>query len=221
MYITVAGGGQIGRALAKALVDAKHDVVIIDQDKAVCEAIYAEYGAVTIQGNATDLSVLEHAGIEKSDIAIAAMRNDADNLTFALLARHFSIPNIHVRMNNPKYENIYKSIGVTNIARVRDLLLEQFLVNIETPELRKVVSLGDLEIDIVNIPEESAINDVTVEAFTSAKGFPQDVLITCVYHDQNESFEVPKGNTRIYQKDRLFLCGSRKSIRAASKVIAP
>jgi trk/ktr system potassium uptake protein len=206
MYITVAGGGRIGRGLAKRLVEAKHDVVVIDQSKAICESIYAEYGALTINGSATDLTVLENAGIEKSDIAIAAMRNDSDNLTFALLAKHLAVPNIHVRMNDPKYEDIYRKIGVTNIARVTELLIEQFVVNIETPELRKVISLGDLEIDIVNVPEGSSIIDMKIADITGLKGFPDGVLFTCVFHDREKDFEVPAGDTVVREEDRLFLC---------------
>ncbi|MBT3272359.1 MAG: TrkA family potassium uptake protein [Spirochaetales bacterium] len=220
MYITVAGGGRIGRGLAKRLVEAKHDVVVIDRDKAICESIYAEYGALTINGNATDLTVLENAGIERSDIAIAAMRNDSDNLTFALLAKHLAVPNIHVRMNDPKYEDIYRKIGVTNIARVTELLIEQFIVNIETPELRKVISLGDLEVDIVNVPAESVLVDMQIAEITRLKGFPKGVLFTCVFHDLDKSFEVPAGSTVVAKQDRLFLCGKRQNILKVAKLIA-
>ena len=220
MYITIAGGGIIGRGLAKRLVESKHDVVIIDQDRAVCEAIYAEYGAVTIHGNATDLEVLENAGVERSDIAIAAMRHDADNLTFALLTKHFAIPSIHVRMTDPKYESVYKSVGVTNIARASELLIDQFLVNIETPELRKVIGLGDLDIVIVNVPERSPVAGMEVSGIAEMKGFPRAVVITCVFSDASETFAVARGDTRISERDRLFLCGSQKDVRAAAKVLA-
>ena len=220
MYITVAGGGRIGRGLAKRLVEAKHDVVVIDQSKATCESIYAEYGALTINGNATDLAVLENAGIERSDIAIAAMRNDSDNLTFALLAKHLAVPNIHVRMNDPKYEGIYRNIGVTNIARVTELLIEQFVVNIETPELRKVINLGDLEIDIVNVPEGSSFAGMKIADIKQLKAFPDDVIFTAVYHDQDESFEVPFGGTVVNEKDRLFFCGKHSNILKAAKLAA-
>ncbi len=219
MFITIAGGGRIGRGLAKRLVDAKHDVVIIDRDKEVCEAIYSEYGAVTIHGNATDLKTLQNAGIERSDVAVAAMRYDSANLTFALLAKHFGIPNIHVRMADPTYEPIYKSVGVTNIGRVSDLLIEQFIVNIETPELRKVVGLGNLEIGIVKVPDGSPCDGLTIERFAKSKRFPRDVLVTALFRGSAHEFVVPHGDTVIASGDRLFLCGSRPDIRSVTKLL--
>ena len=219
MYIMIAGGGTIGRALAARLIEAKHDVVIIDTDRSVCEAIYAEFGALTITGSVTDLRVVENAGIERCDIAIAAMRNDSDNMAFSLIAKNYHVENIHVRMTDPKYENIYKNIGVTHIARVTDLLIDQFMVNIETSKLRKVLSLGELEIDIVDLPEGSVGSGKTIVELAAFRGFPNDINITCVFHDDTQSFEVPKGETVLRNRDRLFVCGKRKSIQAVVKLI--
>jgi trk system potassium uptake protein len=219
MYITIAGGGTIGRGLAGRLIEAKHDVVIIDADRAVCEAIYAEIGALTIHGSATDLNVLENAGIEKSDVAVAAMRNDSENMAFSLIARNYNIKSIHVRMTDPKYENIYKSIGVSNIARATELLIDQFIVNIETSKLRKVIGLGELEIDIVDLPDHSAGLGKTIVELLAIRGFPDDVNITCVFHDATETFEVPRGETVLKSRDRLVICGKRKSIQAVAKLI--
>ena len=66
MYIMIGGGGFIGKGITKELVELRHDVVVIDNDPEACEDIYAKYGAITIQGNATELETLESAGIDKS-----------------------------------------------------------------------------------------------------------------------------------------------------------
>ena len=53
MYIVIAGAGLVGRGLAEKLVSAGHDVVVIDQDKDVCEWIASHLGAMTFHGSAT------------------------------------------------------------------------------------------------------------------------------------------------------------------------
>ena len=62
MYIIVAGAGIIGRQITQLLVASKHNVVVLDKDPEICEMVYTETGATTVQGNATDLRTLESAG---------------------------------------------------------------------------------------------------------------------------------------------------------------
>lgn len=219
MYIIIAGGGMIGKGLAEKLVENKHDVVVIDVKHDVCEEIYAKYGTVTICGNATNLETLENAHIEKCDVAVAAMRYDSDNLAFALLAKHFHVPQILVRMVNPKYEDVYESFGIKNVARATHLLIDQLMVGIETPELRKVIELGGIEICIVDMPEKSSSCGQSVSALVRQKGFPEEIVVTCIYVESEKSFVVPRGDTIVNAQDRLFLCGSHTNIKKATKVI--
>lgn len=211
----IGGGGLVGKSLAKELVPLRHDVVVIDTDIKACEEIYAKYGAVTIQGNVTDLGTLESAGIKRCDVAVATMRNDADNLAFALLARHHNVPQIMVRMINPKFEAIYKTAGVTNIARGLEFVINQIFINIETPELRGVITLGDIEMCIYNVPENAKCVGQTIEKVTAREGFPRKINIGCIYDDSTNSFIVAKGDTELNAKDRLFIIGSKEDIKKA------
>ena len=219
MYIVIGGGGFIGKGITKELVDQRHDVVVIDTDPEACKEIYARYGAVVIQGNATDLDILESAGIDKCDIAIAVMTKDSDNLAFSLLAKHFNVPQIIARMNDPKYEKVYKTVGVNNITRVTKLLIDQIMVNIGTPELRKVINFGDVEICIFDIPENSQCIGKTIADVVSHKGFPKECTITCIFDDSSNSFIIPRGDHILKQKDRVFLCGLRIDIKEAVRLL--
>ncbi len=80
MYIIVAGAGTIGQEIIKLLVDGKHNLVVIDKDAEACQYIHSETGALTIVGNATDLTVLERAGAKNADIILCLTRLDSDNL---------------------------------------------------------------------------------------------------------------------------------------------
>ncbi len=219
MYIIIGGGGMIGKGLATQLVAQRHDVVVIERDPETCEDIYATTGAVTVNGGATDLSILESAGIEKCDVVVAAMRRDSDNLAFALLAKHHNVRQVIVRMNDPKYEAVYKTVGVQNIARSQELLIEQIMVNIESPELRKVISLGEIQICIFDIPEKAKCLGETVGKIVNTEGFPRKVIVTCMYDEPTETFIVPRGDTVLNAKDRIFLCGTLSDIRTATKFL--
>jgi len=47
MYIVIAGAGLVGTGLARRLIESRHDVVVIDQDRAVCERIASGLGGAS------------------------------------------------------------------------------------------------------------------------------------------------------------------------------
>ena len=220
MYVLIVGGGTIGKGLVERLSHQKHDVIVIDLNTEVCEEIYAKYGAVTINGNATDPETLENAGIERCDVAVAALRDDADNLAFALLAKHFNVSQVIVKMNDPRFEDVYKTVGVKNISRGKELLISQIMLNIESPELRTIISFDNIEICVYIIQENARCAGQTVEKVVSYKGFPREIIITCIFDNSSHSFKIPRGNTVLNAGDKVFLCGSMKDIKESTKYMS-
>jgi len=220
MYVVIAGGGLIGKGLAERLANQKHEVVVIDQNPAVCEEIYAKSGAITIHGNSTDFEVLESAGITRCDLAVATMKDDSDNLAFALLAKHHEVDQVIVKMNDEKFEKIYKTVGVKNISRGTELLIDQIMLSIESPDLRTVISLGDIEISVLIIPEKAPCVGRTVAEVVNQKGFPRELVLACVYDDDKDAFSIPRGDTVLSSRDRVFLSGKRKNMQKALKFLS-
>jgi trk system potassium uptake protein TrkA len=131
MYILIAGGGVAGSTLAADLEKLKHDVVVVDRSREVCEEVYSASGVLTVTGNATEVSVLKDAGIEKADLAVGAMYRDTDNLTFALLAKSLGVPRIAVKMRDPAYADAYRVAGVDAVCNMTELFRQRMLSEIE------------------------------------------------------------------------------------------
>lgn len=219
MYVIIAGGGIIGQGLAQRLIESRHEVVVIDIDPRRCEEIYAKYGAVTINDNVTNLETLESAKIEQCDVAIAVLKNDADNLAFALLAKHFNVPQVLVRMNDSKYKDVYASVGVEGIINRTEILIDQFMVSVENPELRRVVAINDVDISVLTIEDKAKTIGKTVFEITKHPAFPKDVLIICAIEKDTNEYTIPKGDYQIKSQDQLFLCGFKQDIAKAAKLI--
>lgn len=220
MYIIIAGGGIAGSNLTKNLVE-KHDVIVIEKEQSTAEKIYSRYGAVTVLGNATKIDVLKEAGIEKCDIAIAVMRNDADNLSFSLLAKNFGVEKILVRMREPEYESAYKMAGATNIAATMELIVDKFITDIEEPDVRKVASLGDgkAEVSILTIPPESRISGMKISEIVSQEKFPDGTVIAGIYDKKRDRFIVPRGNREIFAGNQVFLVASKEDMERAANFL--
>ncbi len=132
MYIVIGGGGIAGSALAKSLTDLKHDVVVIEPNKDACEALYAETGAVTVNGSATEIRTLQEAGVDRADVAIACMYRDSDNMSFALLSRSLGVPRIIAKMRDPNYKVAFDAAGVNFVCDMIEMLKTEVLAELET-----------------------------------------------------------------------------------------
>ncbi|RCW40077.1 MULTISPECIES: TrkA family potassium uptake protein [unclassified Halanaerobium] len=220
MYIIIAGGGIAGSNLTKNLVK-KHDVIVIEKEQSVAEKIYSRYGAVSVLGNATRIDVLKEAGIQKCDIAIGVMRDDADNLSFSLLAKNFGVDKIMVRMREPEYENAYQMAGATNIAATMELIVEKFILDIEKPDVRKVASLGEgkAEVSILTIPDNSQISGMQISDIVSQKNFPVNCVIAGIFDKKEDKFIVPRGSKQIYSGNQVFLVASKNDMEKAAKFL--
>lgn len=220
MYIIVAGAGVVGSSITKRLV-SDHDVVVIDENQSVAEKVYAKYGAVSVVGNATNIDVLKDAGIEKADVAIGVMDSDSNNLSFSLLAKNFGVEKILVRMRNPDYKNAYEMAGATNIGAVNEMLVDNFIIDIEEPNIRKVVSIGEgnAEVSIVTLPEEFKRSGSTVSEIVNSEGFPEECVIAGIFDQDSHKLRIPRGNTKLYKNDQLFLVATKENMEKAAEFL--
>jgi trk system potassium uptake protein TrkA len=218
MYILIAGGGIVGRGMAKTL-SKNHDVVIIDPSYDNCEKISSKIGAVAIQGDATKIATLREAGIEKCDVAVGVMGEDSLNLLFALLSKNHGVKEIFVRMRDPEYREAYELAGATNIGHMVQMMVNKFVLDIENPEIRRVASLsnGKAEICIVTLEEHSKVAGKPIKEIATDKHFPNEVVIAGVFDMESDRFIVPRGSTEIQLNQQIFLVGPREAIKKAYK----
>ncbi|NOY52287.1 MAG: TrkA family potassium uptake protein [Deltaproteobacteria bacterium] len=222
MYIVIGGGGIAGAALAGELVNRKHDVVVIDINKETCEMAFAQTGAVTIIGKATEIGTLQEAGIEKADVAISALYRDEDNLTFALLAHSFNVPNIYVKMRNPAYRDAYRVAGVTVICDIVGMFKNKVIAELENPDLKVITPLEENGTKLVmfRLPGSWPSEGRLIYELAKEPAFCGDCLFTGILNEKHKGIIVPHGNDRVYPGDRIFVVAGPKSLKAITKYLA-
>lgn len=92
MKIIVVGGGKVGFAIAAETTREGHDVTIIDNDRETVERLSAALDAMVLYGNGAALAVQKDAGVEDSDLLIAATAQDELNMICCILARKLGAP---------------------------------------------------------------------------------------------------------------------------------
>lgn len=217
MYIVIGGGGLFGLALAEELLKRDHDVLIIDPDPAVCEFAHTELGAMIHCGSATNPKTLDAVGMRRADVAVAMMRNDADNLAFTLLASSHGVPRRLVRMREQDFDEPYRLAGATAIASSVKPLIDQLVVNVEYPEIRALMRIGKGNIDVfeISLPPDAAIGGLTVEQIAQQPGFPSTCNFVAV-ETPDGGVEIARGTTEVPAGADVILLGLESDLHVAT-----
>src|SRR5438093_6154069 len=159
MYTIVVGGGKVGFYLAKELLDADNEVLIIEQDAAKCALIAEELGDVALKGDGCEAATMEVAGFGRADMVIAVTGDDEDNLISCQVAKvKFNVPRTIARINNPKNEEIFKHLGIDATVSATAAILAQIEQELPTHRLIPLLHLKHgLELVEVKVPPNAGV----------------------------------------------------------------
>jgi trk/ktr system potassium uptake protein len=134
MYVIVAGGGKVGANVTRSLLDMGHEVTIVEQRRPRFERLQQEFGDNVMLGDATELFVLERAGIARPPhLVLAVTGDDEDNLVISQIAREgYEVPKVIARVNDPRNQQHFDLLGITQTVCATSGILG--LVEHEVPE---------------------------------------------------------------------------------------
>jgi trk system potassium uptake protein TrkA len=113
VYFVIAGGGQVGFHLAKALLESSHEVMLLESDRRRAQVIEAELGSVVLNAPADEGRYQIEAGCQRADAVIAVTGEDPANLIICQLAKwKCNVPRVIARVNDPKNEIVFKALGI-------------------------------------------------------------------------------------------------------------
>jgi trk system potassium uptake protein TrkA len=113
MYFVIAGGGEVGFHLAKALLEAGHEIMLIESDRRRAQWIEEQLGSVVLNAPADEGRFQMEAGCQRADAMVAVTGEDPANLVICQLAKwKCKVPRVIARVNDPKNEIVFKALGI-------------------------------------------------------------------------------------------------------------
>lgn len=151
MYVLIVGGGKVGWNLARELIGKGHEVTLIEKRRERYLAIEQELEHHVQYGDASELWVLERAGIARADIVITVTGDDEDNMLICQVAREkYDIERVVARVNNPRNKPYFDLLGIRPAVSATEVILR--LIEHEVPKYG-VVHLLDLPEERLEIVE--------------------------------------------------------------------
>jgi trk system potassium uptake protein TrkA len=203
MYVVVAGGGKVGSNVTRTLLERGHEVTLIEQRRDRFVRLEDEFDYRVHLGDATELYVLERAGIERPpDLVLAVTGDDEDNIVIGQLAREkYGVPKVIARVNDPRNQLHFDLLGISpTVSAVQDILAK---IEHEVPGMADLIHLIELE------KENLEIIEVTIDKDSPAAGktvdklpLPAESRLILVARDGEA--EIAVGSTRLQAGDRVM-----------------
>src|SRR5438128_8050955 len=202
MYALVAGGGKAGANVTRSLIRMGHEVTLIEQRPYRFAQLEAEFEHQVQQGDATELYVLEQAGIGRPpDLVVALTGDDEDNLIICQIAKErYGVPKTIARVNDPRNQAHFDLLGISPTVCATSSVLA--LVEHEVPEHELVHLLElrkeNLEIVEVQIDKDSPSAGKEIERL----GLPEGAQLISVM--RSGQAQIASGSTRLEPGDQVL-----------------
>ena len=215
MKIIIAGVGKVGATLTQQLSVDDYDMTLIDSRGDVLEECMQSFDVMGVQGNCAIMGTLREAGIDETDLLIAATDADEENLLCCMTA-HSMNPNIRTiaRIRNPEYSEQMTSMG--------EMFALSLTVNPDRQAAREIARLikypgflkrdtfvrGLVEIVELKIQSGDLLDGVALSELVNKV---RCQILICAVLRGGECI-IPSGNAVLRAGDRVFVTASSDNI---------
>lgn len=199
--VTIIGGGNVGEMLADNLEDVRMNVKVIERDPQRCQKLSEKLSdTLIINGDGTDLALLNEEDIASSDVVVSVTNNDEKNLLCSLLAKQLGVNRVISRVTKNANIPLFEKVGI-------DIALSDKIAALN--EVKNSVSGGKVDILATVEQGKGEIIEIGVSdlRFDNTKvmdlHLPAKAVISIV--QRKNKIIIPKGDTVLKIGDTLII----------------
>ena len=214
--VTIIGGGDVGLRLAERLDQQRSiQLRVVERDAARGEMLAARLRrALVLNGDGTDLALLEAEDIGRSDVLVSVIDNDEKNLLASLLGRQLGVRRIITRVSKPDNRRLFERVGVDVALSARGAAIASVLHEIEGGQASLLAVLEGGEGRILEFPVPAALQGKALRDLS----LPRDSIVGAILRGTQAI--VPRGTDRLQAGDRLIVFSTRNAAEAARAFFA-
>lgn len=154
-HYIICGSGELAEVIINKFIHEKLDFVVITDNHEDLED-FSHHDILVVEGQSTEESVLEHAGIEKAKGLVTTLGEEVDNIVTVLTARNMNkdiyiIANSITKSGREKLLKVgaNKTLSVNEISgkRMASLMIKPNIISF----LDVVTRIGDIELDLEEV----------------------------------------------------------------------
>ena len=220
MNIIIVGDGKVGYTLADYLATEGHDVTIIDKNRKALRKASETLDVLCVMGSGANLRTLVEAGVDQSDIVIAATSNDEMNMVCCLAAKQLGAKYTIARIRDPEYTEsltiLQDKLDIDQVINPERAAAQEISRLMRLPFAINVESFAHGRVEMVEFRVEEQDKITGVPLSTLHGRFPHVQFNAALRGDQAI---IPDGSFVIQTGDRVYVTGERVSISAFFKAL--
>jgi trk system potassium uptake protein TrkA len=200
--VVILGGGRVGYYLASKLEELHYSVKVIEKDIEKCKSIAQRLNSsLVINGDGTDLSLLEDENVGDTDLFVAVTGDDKLNMLVSLLAKHLGAKKTIAQIRRSDYTSLVEKVGIDRAVSPRLLTAGAVLRFIRKGQVVSITLVSDARAQITEL--------IATESYPYAGAylkdikFPSGAIIGALTRD--DKVIVPSGEDRVMLGDRVIV----------------
>ncbi|MBQ9757769.1 MAG: Trk system potassium transporter TrkA [Clostridia bacterium] len=223
MNIIVVGLGKVGEKLVERLSrEENHNITAIDIKRDVLQDTVNSYDVMGVFGSGASVDVLSEAGIEDTDIFIAATASDELNLFACLLARKLNSGcSTIARVRNPEYSkelHLFKEdLGLAMIINPEHTAANEIARALRFPSAVQIDTFAKGRVEILKFKIQQGSPLANLKVADIKNRLSSDVLV-CGVERGDDAF-IPGGDFVMEEGDFISIVATIKDAAAFIKKI--
>lgn len=216
--VMIIGGGNVGYYLAKELSQAKVSTTLIEQDRARAMKLAETLEHVLIiNGDGTDVNILEEENIDQMDAFIGTTGHDEQNLLMALMAKQYGVGKCIAKVSRKNYTKIIDKLDIDAALNPVNITASNILKYVRGG---KVISVSLLLGGDGEVTEIIATNDMPyLDKPLKDLNLPKGIIIGAIIH--HGDVIIPKGSSIIRANDRIVVFSLAEDTENLKKLFTP
>lgn len=198
--VAVIGGGNVGYMLAKSLEDMKIKTKIIEKDYDRCEFLAQElHKTLVINGDGTNLKILDEEEICSSDVVISVTNNDEKNLLCSLLVKQLGVKRVISRVSKVLNVPLFEKVGIDIAVSPKTSAINEVRNDLDENDVDILATVEQGQAEVLEILVKDEFNGKKIMDLR----FPAPAIIGVV--QRRNQVIIPKGDTQLREHDILII----------------
>ncbi|MGB5275159.1 MAG: Trk system potassium transporter TrkA [Flavobacteriaceae bacterium] len=218
MKIIIAGAGEVGFHLAKLLSYESQDITLIENDKVSLAYADSHLDIRVLRGDATSVSVLRDARVEKSDLVIGVTSSETTNITLCMLAKQLGSKRTIARISNTEFidnKDIIKfsELGIDELISPEQLAAAEIQMLLSKSAFNDTYEFEDGKLIMVGVSLLKSAPFVGKMVKEAANMFSELHFMPIAMQRSGTQFTIiPRGDTVFKEGDQVYFITVKEGV---------